>query len=96
MDKSNQGAADNEYDFIDPDDYDMEDFVVVEAENLTNNNNRDQEEQKMEGLDEDVHTQPINEPVSQGAKPNPLLAQQYGSEKKMPETAPAVQNDSMM
>ena len=95
MDKSNQGAADNEYDFIDPDDYDMEDFVVIEAENLTNNNNRDQEEQKMEGVDEEVHTQPINEPVSQGAKPNPLLSQQF-TEKKPPETTAAVENVSMM
>ena len=31
---------------------------------INNYPNRDQEEQKMEGVDEEVHTQPINEPVS--------------------------------
>ena len=29
-----------------------------------NSISRDQEEQKMEGVDEEVHTQPINDPVS--------------------------------
>ena len=42
---------------------------------FNNYSNRDQEEQKMDGVDEGVRSQPINEPVSQGAKPNPLLSQ---------------------
>jgi hypothetical protein len=33
-------------------------------EPFPNSNSRDQEEQKMEGVDEEVHTQPINDPVS--------------------------------
>ena len=33
-------------------------------EPFSNSISRDQEEQKMEGVDEEVHTQPINDPVS--------------------------------
>jgi hypothetical protein len=48
----------------------------------------------MEGLDEEVHTQPINDPVSSGAKPNPLLAQASSNgsgEKISMQTSPVLQ-----